>query len=97
MITKSYGVLSRGQPQVQEEKTVYSSIRELLNAVKMLISLDDWGIKPQKITYEMWRAQKELLEKMLLEEEIAKRCSRDNFLKKAKSILPSSKERQHDK
>jgi len=54
VITKSYGVLSRGQPQVQEEKTVYSSIRELLNAVKMLISLDDWGIKPQKITYEMW-------------------------------------------
>lgn len=75
MITKSYGVLSRGQPQVQEEKTVYSSIRELLNAVKMLISLDDSGIKPQKITYEMWRAQKELLEKMLLEEEIVKRCS----------------------
>jgi hypothetical protein len=63
----------------------------------MLISLDDWGIKPQKITYEMWRAQKELLEKMLLEEEIVKRCSRDNFLKKAKSILPSSKEWQHDK
>ena len=28
----------------------------------MLISLDDWGIKPQKITYEMWRDQKELLE-----------------------------------
>ncbi|WP_314916506.1 hypothetical protein [Capnocytophaga gingivalis] len=46
--------MSRGQPQVQEEKTVYSFIRELLNAVKMLISLDDWGIKPQKITYEMW-------------------------------------------
>jgi hypothetical protein len=63
----------------------------------MLISLDDWRINPQKITYEMWRAQKELLEKMLLEEEIAKRCSRDNFLKKAKSILPSSKESQHHK
>ena len=75
MITKSYGVLSRGQPQVQEEKTVYSSIRELLNAVKMLISLDDLGIKPQKITYEMWQAQKELLERLLFEEKTAKRCS----------------------
>jgi hypothetical protein len=63
----------------------------------MLISLDDWRINPQKITYEMWRDQKELLEKILLEEEIVKRCSRDNFLKKAKSILPSSKESQHDK
>ena len=48
------GVLSRGQPQVQREKIAYPSIRELLNAVKMLISLVDWGIKPQKITYEMW-------------------------------------------
>ena len=63
----------------------------------MLISLDDWGIKPQKITYEMWQAQKELLERLLFEEKTAKRCSCDNLLNKAESILPSSKERQHDK
>jgi len=63
----------------------------------MFISLDDWRIPPRKSLMKCGGIRKNYLKKMLLEEEIAKRCSRDNFLKKAKSILPSSKEWQHDK
>ena len=38
--------VAQGQPQVQGEKTIYPSIREQLNAIKMLMSLDDWEEAP---------------------------------------------------
>ena len=45
-IIQALWAIANGQPQVQGEKTVYPAIREQLNAIKMLISLDDWEEMP---------------------------------------------------
>ena len=146
--------VAQGQPQVQGEKTIYPSIREQLNAIKILMSLDDWeeappmeiveekplpqvasyaakevatvetpaskGAKtPQKTevipdkaadtsektgsipketkprtyyrgTYEEWLAQKELLEKLLLEEKTKKIQAKLGKMTKSKSTPPPS-------
>lgn len=45
-IIQALWAIANGKPQVQGEKTVYPAIREQLNAIKMLISLDDWEEMP---------------------------------------------------
>nr|WP_311459145.1 hypothetical protein [uncultured Capnocytophaga sp.] len=45
-IIQALWAIANGKPQVQGEKTVYPVIREQLNAIKMLISLDDWEEMP---------------------------------------------------
>ena len=45
-IIQALWAIANGKPQVQGEKAVYTAIREQLNAIKMLISLDDWEEMP---------------------------------------------------
>ena len=165
-IIQALWAIANGKPQVQGEKTVYPAIREQLNAIKMLISLDDWEEMPpmeaapmteaptvefveipqevivtpqnetitspktvetsQKIadtpqkpaiiptkavdtsgnmdtpqdetkprtyrkgTYEEWLAQKELLERLLLEEKTKKIQAKLGKMTKSKNASPAS-------
>ena len=150
-IIQALWAIANGKPQVQGEKTVYPAIREQLNAIKMLISLDDWEEMPpmeaapmtetptktaaplqkpvdtskkiadtpqkpaiiptkaldtsgnmdtpqdetkprtyRKGTYEEWLAQKELLERLLLEEKTKKIQAKLGKMTKSKNASPAS-------
>ena len=144
-IIQALWAIANGKPQVQGEKTVYPAIREQLNAIKMLISLDDWEEMPpmeaapmtetptvefveipqeeivtpqnetiiptkavdtsgnmdtpqdetkprtyRKGTYEEWLAQKELLERLLLEEKTKKIQAKLGKMIKSKNASPAS-------